>query len=100
MVSDTNHKADITSILHAYIHLCFQNLHIIKYFCLQANDSADPERLEHVEKQLLSLQEELDSANAEKAQILQEKSDLLAKCDDPMEVDSLKVQLEETSKVM
>jgi hypothetical protein len=56
--------------------------------------------LEHVEKQLLSLQEELDSANAEKAQILQEKSDLLAKCDDPMEVDSLKVQLEETSKVM
>ena len=99
MVSDTNHKLDIAFFKLVSIYV-FRIFIFIKYFCLQANDSADPERLEHVEKQLLSLQEELDSANAEKAQILQEKSDLLAKCDDPMEVDSLKVQLEETSKVI
>ena len=41
--------------------------------------TADSGRLGHVEKELLSLQEELDSANAEKAQFMQEKSDLLSK---------------------
>ena len=47
------------------------------------------------------LQQDLESANAEKAQLLQEKSDLLAKFkDDNTEVDSLKVQLEEINKVI
>ena len=77
-------------------------MYILKGFHLifQANDdTGDPEKLEFLEKQVEDLQQELNSVNTEKSQLLKEKADLLAKFNDQMEVDSLKVQLEETSKV-